>query len=108
MSSYIPLSHGLRLFRAEAEIGFRVCTASASDPKHESEHNREGERRSWRRCRKEWKALGVEAEGEKFVHMKRMGVWRRMGVRGGGREVTGLGHVSHTLESPEGRGAWAW
>ncbi len=44
MSTYIPLSHGLGLFRAEAEIGFRVCTASASDPKHESEHNRERER----------------------------------------------------------------
>lgn len=48
-----------------------------------------------------------ETESEKFAYIERVEVYRRM-RRGKGKEVSSLGHVSHTLESPQGRGAGVW
>lgn len=48
--------------------------------------------------------MGEEAGGREV----RMGGMEKNGHEGKGREVSGLGHVSLTVESPQGRGAGAW
>lgn len=67
--------------------------------KHEGKQKRR-ERESRRRCRKEWR--GRDRGWEVSTHGEDGGI-EKNGYEG--REVSGLGHVSCTLESPQGRGA---